>query len=103
MRLLFNSAVPSCWTNPTVADAVTSPGHRRRSNVPMSQPRALDDPYVTAAGDNILDLKFSALLLHSLLGFGAFGCMRMELRFVVVIVRRVFSCVLDAHADPAAC
>jgi hypothetical protein len=36
---------------------------RRRSNVPTSQPRALDDPYITESGDNLLDLKFSKLLL----------------------------------------
>jgi hypothetical protein len=36
---------------------------RRRSNIPTSQPRALDDPYITEAGDNLLDLKFSKLLL----------------------------------------
>lgn len=39
--------------------------HRRRSNVPTNQPRALEDPYITEAGDNILDLKFSAPFCRS--------------------------------------
>lgn len=36
----------------------------RRSNVPTNQPRALDDPYITADGNNLLDLKFRKPLVE---------------------------------------
>lgn len=35
---------------------------RRRSNTPTSQPRAMDDPYITEDGNNLLDLKFRAII-----------------------------------------